>query len=386
MKYQGKGKLKFKGKSYKVLVTLDPTSGYITAKFPMGDSRSAFNSIYGDQNIFKQKYAIRDLRIELPYGAIEHDNLSNLYIKSIQPGTLSVYDSFLVRSFNLYEKEIGISTIVFFPESSLLNFTFKGASVNKSSELIFTDIKLGSSPGLQVKLKSLKHLLLFDNNILIMKASSNLLPKRNQFYRALSLLGGGKAIYRAGFFKNNIQINFIRSDRSNCLGPLFKKDTDKQEFIEKYWEYESTLDKKKKNRQELFIEYFLEGMSANTNLENRIISLYTALEIVDNSKTLNKQSISQTFNLDPNVADIVAKFRNKLIHQGYSGSEALAESIKEVKARISLKRTPFKTSGRSKNRSLFNYYLFLVICLYKKCFKDIGFADRNIQYAELMKK
>ena len=384
MKYTGIGRLKFKDKSYKVLVTLDPNSGYIIAKFPTENNSSVFR-IYADKNLFEQKYSIKDLRIELPYGSLTHDNLSNLYIKSINPGTLSVYDSFLVRSFNLHEKEIGISTIVFFPQRSLLNFNMKGGALEKSSELIFNDAKIGSFPTLQVKLKSRKYHLSCDNKILIVKSNVNLLPKHAQFYRVLSLLRGGKVIYRAGVFKKNTQINFIQKEKSNALGSLFKEDADKQEFIEKYWAYEIALDEKGKNKHELFIEYFLEGMSANTNLENRIISLYTALEIIDNSRTLNKQSISRTLHLDQNVADIVARLRNKLIHQGYTGSEALEESIKEVKDRTHLNKIPFKIAGRSKNRALFNYYLFLIITFYKKYFRDIGFVDRSIQYTALMK-
>jgi hypothetical protein len=384
MIYQGTGKLKFEGKNYRVILTLDPHDGYITAKFPI-DNDFSLLQFYNDKDLFRKTYSIQDLRVELPQGTTTHNNLRNLHIKSIRPGTMSVYDSFLIRSLHLYENEIGIFTIVFHPQRSLLEFNLKNVSVGKLSELVFNDVKIASFSNLQITLQSRRYQLLCDKNTLVVKANVNLLHKQVQFYRVLSLLNGGKVTYRVGFYKNDIQINFIRKEKTSALGSLFKDDNDKKEFIEKYWQFENALNKKEKNKHHLFIEYFLEGMSYATNLENRIISLYTALEIIDNSRTLNKQSISKTLKLDQNVADVLARFRNKLIHQGYTGNDALSESIKEVKANTILKRMPFKIRGHRKTRILFNYYLFLVIGLYKKCFKDIGFANRNIQFSELMK-
>lgn len=385
MKYQGIGQLDFKAKSLRALVNLDPDRGCIVAKFPMESDKFAMD-IYGDSELFEKKYSIRDLKIELPHGSISNKKLPNLFIKSINPGTMSIYDSFLVRSFNLHDKEIGISTIILFPSLSLLNFRYEGISSNNSSELVFNDTKIRSTvPHFSLTLSSERYLLSCENKILIVRADLNLLPKQRRFYRILSLLQGGRVTYRTGFYKKNLQINFVESKKINHLGQIFKEDTDKKEFVEKIWAYEDKLDKQGKNKHELFVEYFLEGMSANTNLENRIISLYTAIEIIDASKTLNKQSISSTFDIELNIADILVRFRNKIIHQGYTGNEALSESIKEVKTRTSLKRTPFKTSGRNKTTALFNYYLFLVICLYKRLFRDAGVVAKDIQYNDLIK-
>ena len=373
MKYPGTGKIKFQDQEFKVIVNLDPESGFITAKFPLFDDINFFE-LYKKRDFFEKKYTISDLKIYVPNGIVERNKLDNLYIKSINPGTFSIYDSSLIRAFNLSEKEIGISTITFFLSNSLQEFDFSEHKPNKYSELVFLDNGI-NSPILHLKIKGNRYTINCDKSVLIVRSTVNLLNKQPNFYRAFSLLQGGRITYRTGFFKKRLQINFVKAGEFSRLGQLFKDDNLKIEFIEKLFLFEENLinkDKRKRKRYELFIEYLLEALSAKTTLENRLISLYTAIEIIDDSKTLTKQSVSSLFKIDQNLADIIIRVRNKIIHEGYELYDSIVSSIEAVKKYSLLKRVPFGISNRSKRRASFNFYIFLVTMIYRKIFKNIN--------------
>jgi len=384
--YKGKGKLNFLDKEYEVLIFLDPDQESIITKFPLEESIFQIIIKNKNQKIFEKDYSIKDIEIFLPIGKIYSKELKGLKIKSIIPGTQSIYDSILVRAFGLYKQEIGISTIIFYPTTSIISFNCSWFNDQKS-ELIYLNSKL-IVPSLGFNLNRKFVEINADRDIIIAKSEQlNLLDKQELLYRVLSLLNGGRIVFRTGTWKNYIHINFLKPNLTKSIGPLFPySDRDKIKiFIEKYCEYELRLNDDSKHKFIMFIEYLLDGLSIRSNIEVALISLYTAMEIIDESQTLDKTSLARTFNIDINLSDFIIRVRNKLIHEGLTVERAIRKSAEEIKNYVQSLRTPFRLSESNNTRLIFNYYFFLVTILYKKIFSLINFKEEKINYENYIK-
>jgi hypothetical protein len=78
--------------------------------------------------------------------------------------------------------------------------------------------------------------------------------------------------------------------------------------------------------------YYLEGgFNQKVNLEFRIISLFTAFEIVDNSKTLDNSRLKYQFCMKSLYdAAFLINIRNKIVHRGFTINEAVSDSEMNV--------------------------------------------------------
>jgi len=124
------------------------------------------------------------------------------------------------------------------------------------------------------------------------------------------------------------------------------------------------------------VEYFIEGISMDTILESKLITLYNALEIMDDADTLTKDSLKRAYGLDENKATFFKELRNKIVHNGLSVREAV-EKIPNYVRNKSRGRRNLDTSflGEKKDWAC---YSFLICMLYKKLLYLIG-ADNLIE-------
>ena len=141
MNYTGTGKIQILGIEYESWVELDPQNGIIQVKIPQ--KNDLIRSLIGNYDIFNDSFEIKDFKCILPYGHVTTSALSNLHLTSIRPGTWSVFDSSLVRSFTLANKEIGISSLILKPKRIVQEFVYNYDNiVTGKSELIFYNHKI----------------------------------------------------------------------------------------------------------------------------------------------------------------------------------------------------------------------------------------------------
>ena len=125
------------------------------------------------------------------------------------------------------------------------------------------------------------------------------------------------------------------------------------------------------------IYYFANGINNDILLEHRCISLFVACEIIDKSKTLNKNSLKKHLQLNALYdAAYLIKLRNGLIHSGLSIKKAIEEIdsiIQETDKDVSELETFFSRNIKKKHISI---YFFMVDKLYQYLITKIGYSGK----------
>ena len=344
MAYLGIAQLVFEKESIDCFVELDPENGTIQVKVPQ--SNELTKNVLGNKKIFDLKFLLNDFKSELPNGTITCNSIDNLQLTSVNPGSWSVYDSSLVRTFSLDEKNTGITTFGFVTSKYVLSFDYASKStVRGRSELIFNNHSLKNLYSFKVGRKNIQ--IGGEKNFLVVASNNNLLMLRNDLEVAISILQGGRTTYRTGFYKNKLELSFRRiSDHSKPYGLIYNKEALISEFLKSYILYIDSLNKSDRNKFNLFTSYLLDACNQRVLLENRFINLYVALEVIDNSRTLNANTLKSILNLTKNNCDLIIKVRNKLIHEGKSIITGIEESCNEISIHNSGYTPPFAISPK----------------------------------------
>jgi len=411
--YEGSANISLFGKSYEAYVIFRPNSGDIIVRIPHTreiDGWRLFEKVRSE-GFFGKKCNLENLELLTPLGKIRKDSLS-LYPVLVSPGPFSVFDSFVLKI--AYSSHAGIATFVFRPVESFLVFDGQfdidsESSVYDSSyyELLFSGFRSQflSVPGVKVDLeegllylqagKENKSSSLekdfpdFRGDFILIRSNLDLFELRDDLYEVLSLLNGSKVSLTLGY-KNEksefkIAFNLSTGNRAgfDSIGNPFKaKDFNEylvETFIKDYSSYVRQAKKEDKRRIKLFVEYFIEGISMDAILESKLITLYTALEIMDDADTLTKDSLEKAYGLEENKAEFFARLRNEIVHNGLSVREAVEKIPNDVRSKSKGRRNlDISFLGERKDWAC---YQFLVCVLYKKLLHLIG-ADDLIEKLE----
>jgi len=413
--YEGSANISLFGKSYEAYVIFRPNSGDIIVRIPHTREIDGWGFLekVRSEGFFGKEYNLENLELLTPLGKIRKDSL-RLYPVLVSPGPSSIFDSFVLKV--AYSSHAGIATFVFRPEESFLVFDGQFDIDSESSvydgsyyELLFSDfrsqflrvpgVKIDLGEGLlylqagkENKSSSLeKEFPDFQGDFVLIRSNLNLFESsmRDDLYKVLSLLNGGKVSLALGCKneKRGFKIAFNLSTGSRAgfggVGNPFKaKDFNEdlvETFIKNYLSYVRQAKKEDKRRFKLFVEYFIEGISMNAILESRLITLYTALEIMDDADTLTKESLKKAYKLEENEAELFARLRNEIVHNGLSVREAVEKIPNDVRSKSKGRRNlDISFLGEQKDWAC---YQFLVCVLYKKLLHLIG-ADDLIEKLE----
>ncbi|MBO6623222.1 MAG: hypothetical protein JJ940_15160, partial [Balneola sp.] len=129
--------------------------------------------------------------------------------------------------------------------------------------------------------------------------------------------------------------------------------------------------------------YYLEGgYKQAVHLEFRVISLFTSIEILDKSRTLDKSIIKNQFNL-PSLYDaaLLNEIRNQLIHNGSSLQKAISvakannrENDKDDSELLKL----FKENKEQEQIVIYYFLLDLVTAYLHEKFRYSGKFQTNL--------
>lgn len=380
MAYAGTAIVDFLGKDRAAIVELSPEDESIYLRFPT-DVGSDFGGL-GNKGVFEKPYRLTNLSLDLPLGSVRNAELKGLLLTNVSPGTMSIYDSRLIRALRLYPKDIGLTELKFTPSHSLVRLPVSALSKKGYSELVFFDNRISTRRHISTKIGQQYVTLTGDRNLLIVRSKRNLLNELSGLQRALSLLQGGRILYRAGIYGQTLELNFVQRGLLRPLGTIFDESGDVGEFLTRFISYERSLSGTEKNRHDLAIEYIIDGCAGSAPLENKVISFFTALEIMDGSRTLNKTTIHNLLGIAVADAELVVKVRNKLIHEGKGLAFAIQQSYAELKRRGRMNSLPFKGQKVSKNRLASNFRFYLLELLISTVMEQMGMPRRRLNYSQ----
>lgn len=330
MAHVGHGKINIDGSLKECAFELDQEQGAITVKFPRKDHDERFR-----RDIFKKSYSLEDVEILLPNGRVSGGRIHSLRLVQWSGGTSSVYDSDLVRTFDLYTQEVGLKRLTFKPKNPLVQLPIDPFHQDANSELVYKNNILRLRPKDQIVIFRSKILITAEKGFLLVRSDQSLKRSIGPLTQALSLLQRGRICLVAGLEKKIVTLNFLGQDNPVPAGSMFDEEDLFCSFIRMYVEFYRRLSGSDLRSFHFAIDYLIDGCANLGSIESRAISLYTALEILDNSRTLDKNTIAKMFDIDVNTADLICKVRNSLVHEGLDLSGAIIRKGCEIQERSS---------------------------------------------------
>ncbi len=373
MAIHGRGRIEFSGKMYNCPITLDPNAGEITAKIPSQGIESSLK-LAADKSIFNQSYTITDLDIVLPSGKMPRTRIENLRLKRISPGSYSVIDSELIRSFSLADKEIGIITLVLSPKRFFIRLPYTPSGTSHKSELIFENSHLSIPPntfiGRRNKIEVVAH-----QSVLVLKSNRDLLKDQDSFGKIYAICQGGLLHYRMGFNGNILEINFAKNWGLSHLGRVFVNRDEVVRLLKAQYYYWKSLNRIQLLKHKSSMNFIIDSFNNSLPIESRVNILFTALEAIDGSPTLDDSTVASTLGIELSIAKFIRQVRNEVIHAGSTLSVAVEKSRKELKLGNRLNRLPYPAAGKMKIRRSFRFYIFLLTLILKAKFREAGFSS-----------
>lgn len=364
------------GKRRNGLISLDFEEARIKVSF-MADLFEEFG-----RKQFDRDYAIDNVHIGLPNGEIQNGRIKKLLL--VGGHTQSAQNaSQLITAFPISDRpDSGQKVLFFVPRQSLIRLPITGLS---GQELLFGVNRLRlKDPRLSFRVGRYNAQLFNDTTAAIaVRGHGNLLRWRETIGRAISLMQGGPVNYRAGFSGSTVEINFIRDSDVKALGRAYDEDESLAEFLQRYIAYEQSLADSALQRHRLAVSYILDGCAGLPSLEQKAISLFTAVEILDGSRTLSAAPVARLLAIKQEQAKVLVEVRNKIVHEALSLHGAITRARHALQTHGRLPSLPFRVTGVSKTVAAANLHLFLASSMIAAVAERIGMSRLPISYLKI---
>jgi hypothetical protein len=327
MKIFGTGKLEINSENADSIVIIDLKSGEIIVQ---PQSNEILNNRYPD--IFNEKISISSFEATIRDGKVTAEKFPELFVKNYNQSH-NILESIPLRAFKFIENYDG-NELKLKPKSSKIEFNFEPANKNNEfTEFHFINVNIPAIFDFKFKgatcsasLDKSGHAILALNKTLKEKEKGQL----SDIFRIASCLGqGGYSSVREIITPEFFTINLAGYDIAKPPFKLVSQDDFKlllSSVIESY----SELQEKEISLLKNAIYYLEGGYKQSVHLEFRTISLFTSIEILDESSRLDKSIMKDQFNLSSLYdAALLNEIRNQLIHNGSSIQKAISVALKK---------------------------------------------------------
>jgi hypothetical protein len=308
-------------------------------------------------------------------------------IKSLGGGSFGLYDSTIARAFALRGEDLGMREIRLEPRQSSIEFIFKSYSPTAPEYELFYE-GANSDLGLPVDLEldSIQVRLLGDKDGIAVISQKSLLYREELIRLCLGIRQGGPALLRFTLDGQNLTINMYSREASSwppLVGKL-RAHKDTASFLQGLLNFFSGLSPSDWARWKTATYFYLEGMGAPA-METRAITLFTFLEIIDDSHSLTKESLSKLLDITLDEADLLDRVRNGLTHHGKALGTALAEATGVIASRKNpVQNSIFDLQVPAAKRDVAFFLRFLML-LNRLWVKKANYTGQWNDYSEIMK-
>jgi hypothetical protein len=179
-----------------------------------------------------------------------------------------------------------------------------------------------------------------------------------------------------------LTINLAAHD-GGSLGHLHKNYDDAGTLLQGIYNFLSAQSPADWARWSKGIYFFLQGLGGIAPLEIRAINFFTFLEIIDNSDTLDKNSIAALLHVTTDEADLVCRTRNRLIHHGdHIGAAVLAAEKNISEFKTPLNNTVFALDRTDEQKAGVSFFFAFARLLNKFWIEKAGFTGDWNDYSE----
>lgn len=321
MQILGKANLEIESEKSESIIIIDLELGEIIVR-PQNDEILNKNFI----EIFDKTISLSSFHASIKEGVIETKRLPELFVKNIHRGN-NILDSISLRSFRFLENYKG-NELILKPRNSRIDFQFKPSNTSSGfTEFHFINVNIPTTFDFKFK-GSVCRASLDKSGHAIIKTDNNLTEEEigilSDIFRISCCLGqGGYSLVREIITNDIFVLNLAGYDISK---PPFKL-VPREDFEKLLDSVKNTIANIKEEELSLLKNaiYYLEGgYKQSVHLEFRAISLFTSIEILDDSKCLDKGQLKNQFDLSSLYdAALLIDVRNHLIHNGLSIQKAI---------------------------------------------------------------
>jgi len=323
-KFFGTGEFQCRGETRKVHLCLNLDENVIEVWHPMSEK-----PLIAGREILKEKVALSNVHFHLPTGKIVRDHLADSVITSYGPGTWSIYDSTLARAMGFLGEEVGMTKIVIKPRHTEIEFNFEPFTPTAPQyELFYQVTKFYLGGPHHLLLNPGEAVVKGDEEGIAVIGHESLLKHEERIRLCLGILRGGPVTLRSTLDAHKFTIHMFSQEGSG-MGPLVIDHTDIGSFLQGLFDFFSKLSPTEWARWRIATYFYLQGLGAPA-LEVEALSLFSFLEILDNTNTLSKQAVATLLNIKQDEAQLLCLVRHGLIHRGERLGAALVNAHKQL--------------------------------------------------------
>lgn len=378
----GTAKLYYAGETRQVHVCLNLDENVIEVRHTMPDLSKAMSMVTGT-DWYTSPVVLTNLRISTPIGTISKDQLTDFFVTSYNPGSHSIYDATLSRALTLRGKEEGVTKIVLHPRSSKIDFVFDPFdTLDPQFEVFYRGAKSSITMPQELQLNPGRAIVVGDHRGFVVRGDQPLSNHEELIRLSLGILQGGPVTVRSILENNTMTIN-LSSHEGRSLGHLHKNHKDAGLLLQGIYDFLAALPTSDWSRWSRGIYFFLQGLGGVAPLEVRAINFFTYLEIIDNSDTLDKGSLSALLGVTTDEADLLCRTRNRLVHHGeHIGTAVLTAERHISEFKGPLNNTIFMIDHADEHKTGVSFFFNLAMILNRFWVQRASFTGDWNDYSE----
>lgn len=381
-KFYGKAVLDDQKNQTPVLLCLNLADNVFEVRYQIDRSSpmSAFST-----DIFDADISLLDIEIPVANGILRKSCLDDLFAFKYSGGSNSIFDSSLGQALHLRNEEVGITTIYIKPYRPHVTFDFHSHSPNTSQyEIIYTNNIDNIHHG-NISYNSTQITVSGDKNGLVLKSSNSLKPVEERFRICWSIIQGGWIELRAILDGTSLELNMASDKSLSRLAPLWSEHNDMIPMFNAISAYFKGLAPGDRARWRRATYYYLDGLGRNIPLEMKMINFFIFLEMIDKSKTLDKNDIAHTIGISLDDADILCRTRNFMVHHGDSTGSAIEKAVNDINVHHTITSSKFQIFPSDATKTGFHAYLIFAQMLGKCWIDRCGWSNQWNDYQDIIK-
>ncbi|MDO9542219.1 MAG: hypothetical protein Q7J98_07850 [Kiritimatiellia bacterium] len=352
--FAGQATLHISGHEAKVLLSLDMDAGAFEAELPAGVIP---NDILQQGEGEAKEVAISNLRIHLPSGTLSADRLDEITLGCNSTVTNSVKTSPISLALNLADDRSG--TIRFFlePKAAMIHLRHDPPLTNKC-ELYFLNNFI--DPHMPITLKNHDTDLYFQPRKCSLSITStvDIRPVAKQLGVAWSVFQGAHVTHTASYWNSTLDLAVRKHRTYSRVNHLFRGWNNAQSLLQSLTDAFLKMPEDDFNGWSKAVRFYLEVLNDDLDYDLHIVNFMVFIEMFDKSATMSKQTISETFAVSIELADLVVRMRNKIIHERMTMWRALPQVYSDILQHQPNWRCP-EIDFTSRNYELLSILFFL---------------------------
>ena len=278
------------------------------------------------RDLFTKKIVLSNFSINLPLGKIESEKIESMYIKSYNPGRMSVFDGVLNKNLNVFNNEAGVSYFTLSIKEQFQTFNFLSIKKEKFSNEVWYKGNIIKNYMKSFLVNKDNLIVRADNDSVIFSSDVDLSEYISTFNYTWSIIQGQNISLFAILKKDKIDLYFNSMYSKNGVGKLYTKFDDIDEIFMGTLKYISNLDKSDSDKFFRYLDLYLEAKSNSSDLNYKIFFIFLIYELIKGESAEDEnadQIVSNELGITKREAALIRFTRNRYIHHGADLGKAI---------------------------------------------------------------